>query len=202
MFGACNVVRFPACQILLRNFQHDPVIILTKSLHDHKSERVLQHYAMYLPTGAFQLSLLFSFVVDVTSSQCRCLYGQPCWPSQSEFSLLQNQLSQPLIHPVPPASPCYPLSHPSVNCADARRNQFNGNWRSNQSGSMQSPNFETFVFDNGSISACYMNTTLGVPCGQGSVPNVGVDARSVGDIRVAVKFSVKNHLRLAVKNTG
>jgi hypothetical protein len=177
------------------------------AFHDHKSERddrsrCFCFCAMYILTGVLQLSLLFSFVVDVTSSQCRCLYGQPCWPSQSEFSSLENQLSQPLIHPVPPASPCYPLSHPSGNCTDAQTNQFDGNWRSNQSGSMQSPNLETFVFDNGSISACYMNTTLGVPCGQGSVPNVGVDARSVGDIQAAVKFSVKNNLRLAVKNTG
>ena len=161
-----------------------------------------QHYAMYHLTGAVQLLLLFSLVADVTSSQCRCLYGQPCWPSQSEFSSLQNQLSQPLIHPVPPASPCYPHSHSSGNCTDVQTNQFNGNWRSNQSGSMQSPNFESFIFNNGSISACYLNTTLGVPCQQGSVPIIGVDARSVSDIQAAVKFAANHNLRLAVKNTG
>jgi hypothetical protein len=63
-------------------------------------------------------------------------------------------------------------------------------------------NFETFVFNNGSISACYTNTTLGVPCTQGSVPVIGVDARSASDIQAAVKFAVKHNLRLAVKNTG
>jgi hypothetical protein len=47
-----------------------------------------------------------------------------------------------------------------------------------------------------------MNTTLGVPCEQGSVPIVGVDARSVGDIQAAVKFAVEHNLRLVVKNTG
>jgi hypothetical protein len=45
-------------------------------------------------------------------------------------------------------------------------------------------------------------TTLGVPCTQGSVPVIGVDARSVGDIQAAVKFAVKHNLRLVVKNTG
>jgi hypothetical protein len=67
---------------------------------------------------------------------------------------------------------------------------------------MQSPNFESFIFNNGSISACYLNTTLGVPCQQGSVPIIGVDARSVSDIQAAVKFAANHNLRLAVKNTG
>ena len=59
-----------------------------------------------------------------------------------------------------------------------------------------------YIFDNGSISACYLNTTLGVPCQQGGVPIIGVDARSVGDIQAGVRFAVKHNLRLAVKNTG
>jgi hypothetical protein len=81
-------------------------------------------------------------------------------------------------------------------------NQFDGNWRADQSGALQYPNFESFIFNNGSISACYMNTTLGVPCQQGSVPVTGVDARSVSDIQAAVKFAVQHNLRLVVKNTG
>ena len=67
---------------------------------------------------------------------------------------------------------------------------------------MQSPNFETFTLPNGMFEACYINTALDVPCGQGSVPVIGVDARSVADIQAAVKFAAKHNLRLAVKNTG
>jgi hypothetical protein len=144
-----------------------------------------------------------SWLVSVTlGSSCRCLYGQKCWPSASDFSTLESQISQPLIYPKPPASACYPVSSPSGNCTDFQVNQFDGNWRANQSGSQQFPNFESYIFNNGSISACYLNTTLGVPCQQGSVPIIGVDARSVGDIQAAVKFAVKHNLRLAVKNTG
>jgi hypothetical protein len=47
-----------------------------------------------------------------------------------------------------------------------------------------------------------MNTSLGVPCDQGSVPIIGIDARSVGDIQAAVIFAVKHNLRLTIKNTG
>jgi len=149
-----------------------------------------------------QLLWLTSCTFSLPSSRCRCIYGQSCWPSASDFSTLASQVSQPLIQPVPPASACYPASNPSGNCTDFQDNQFDGNWRSNQSGSMQSPNFESFIFDNGSISACYANTSLGVPCMQGSVPIIGVDARAVGDIQATVKFAVKHNLRLAVKNTG
>ena len=163
----------------------------------------LSQTTMSLLTDILPLLWIFiNFVVAVTSSQCRCLYGQKCWPNLPDFSSLQSQLTQPLIYPVPPASPCYPLSNPSGNCTNAQTNQFDGNWRSDQSGSMQSPNFDTFIFKNGSISACYMNTSLGVPCDQGSVPIIGVDARSVGDIQAAVNFTVKHNLRLTIKNTG
>lgn len=157
---------------------------------------------MILPIAILHLLSLASSISGLTSSQCRCTYDQPCWPNKSDFLALASQVSQPLIHPVPPASVCYPVSDPSGNCTEFQDNQFDGNWRSNQSGSMQSPNFESFIFKNGSISACYANTTLGVPCTQGSVPIIGVDAQSVGDIQAAVKFAVKHNLRLVVKNTG
>ncbi|KAF8800845.1 FAD-binding domain-containing protein [Phlegmacium glaucopus] len=136
------------------------------------------------------------------TSTCRCLYGQPCWPNENEFATLTTQLSQPLLHPLPPASPCYPPSAPSGNCSNVIANYTNGNWRSDQPGSMQNTNFETFIFPNDTISACYLNTTLGIPCGQGSVPPVGVDARSGGDVQAAVNFAKKHNLKLVVKNTG
>src|SRR5258708_7355485 len=83
--------------------------------------------------------------------QCRCLYGQKCWPNASDFSALESQISQPLIYPKPPASACYPVSSPSGNCTDVQVNQLDGNWRANQSGSQEYSNFESY----GSISACY-----------------------------------------------
>lgn len=135
-------------------------------------------------------------------NSCRCLSNDPCWPSSSAFAELAAQVSQPLLATVPPASACYPASSPSGDCATVQASWEDGNWRSNQSGAMQSPNFETFIFPNGTIDACYRNTSLGVPCDQGSVPVVGVDARSPGDVQAAVKFAAANNLRVAVKNTG
>lgn len=137
-----------------------------------------------------------------SSSRCRCTPSQSCWPNQTDFSTLSSQISQPLVKPQPPASACYPVSNPSGNCTEVQQNQFDGNWRSDQSGSSQLPNFESYIFPNGTISACYMNTSLGAACQQGSVPVIGVDARSVSDVQAAVKFVAKHNLRLVVKNTG
>ena len=77
-----------------------------------------------------------------------------------------------------------------------------GIWRSSMPGSMESPNFETFMFQNGTIDACYHNTTIVGICGQGSVPVIGVDARTVDDIQAAVTFAVEQNLKLVVKGTG
>jgi hypothetical protein len=81
-------------------------------------------------------------------------------------------------------------------------NWYDGNWRSSIPGSMEGTNFETFMFRNGTIDACYLNTTITGVCGQGSVPVIGVDARSVEDIQAAVTFAVQQNLKLVVKNTG
>ncbi|KAF8430460.1 hypothetical protein L210DRAFT_3706065 [Boletus edulis BED1] len=135
------------------------------------------------------------------SSGCLCAYGESCWPA-STFSQLQSQVSQPLIYPLPSASACYPLSHPSGNCTAVQANWLDGNWRASIPGSMEAPNFETITFQNGTIDACYRNTSIAGTCDQGSVPVIGVDARSAEDIQTAVHFAVQHNLKLVVKNTG
>lgn len=136
-----------------------------------------------------------------TTPQCRCLFGDPCWPSEAEFGKLAAQVSQPLILPKPPATPCY-TSPNSSECATVTTKWRQGTWRAEQAGAMQNTNFEIFEFPNGTIDACYINTALGVPCSQGSVSVIGVDAQTVEDIQAAVKFAATHNLRLAVKNTG
>lgn len=156
---------------------------------------------MWLPSLSIIPTVLSTLGV-AAAQKCRCLYGDPCWPSLSNFSSLAAQVSQPLLQPVPPASTCYPSASPSGNCTEVTAGWGDGNWRANQTGAMQSPNFETFIFPNDTISACYLNTTLGFPCTQGSILVIGVDARSPEDVQAAVKFAASHNLRLVVKNTG
>ena len=131
---------------------------------------------------------------------CRCTFGSDCWPPESEFRALASKVSQPLIHPIPPATPCYDPA--AGNCTDVLASWYNGVWRSDQPGAAEHTNFETYTFPNGTIQGCYLNTTLGFPCQQGNVPVIGVDARTPSDIQEAVKFAGNHNLRLVIKNTG
>lgn len=68
---------------------------------------------------------------------------------------------------------------------------------------MQAPNWESYIFPNGSISTCPLDATLGLKqCEQGNVPVIAVDARTPEDVMAAVKFAKTYNLRLVVKNTG
>ena len=135
-------------------------------------------------------------------SQCRCIYGDPCWPTDAEFSSLLTLLSQPLLHPFPTAYPCYPPSAPVGNCYEVQELYADGVFRSNLPGSMQNTNFEMYLFSNGTIDACYLNVTLNILCKQGSVPPIGVDIRKAEDAQAAVNFARQKNLRLVIKNTG
>ena len=116
--------------------------------------------------------------------------------------MLANQLTRPILHPVPPASACYSTSAHSGSCSDVIANFRNSQWRSDQPGAMEYTNFESFTPYNGTTSACYLDTTLGIPCRQGSVPPVGVEVHSASDVQAAVHFARQHNLKLVVKGTG
>jgi len=152
---------------------------------------------MFLLTPLLTIALSLT---SVSAHNCRCTSGSGCWPSDSEFRTLASKVSQPLIRPVPPATPCYDST--TGNCTDVIAGWSNSFWRSDQPGAADFTNYETYTFPNGTIQGCYLDTTLGIPCEQGSVPVIGVDARTPEDIQEAVRFARKHNLRLVIKNTG
>jgi hypothetical protein len=149
------------------------------------------------------MKLLFFFVLPIlpvvankAAYACRCLYGQPCWPDAIRFAVLTNQISQPLLHPIPPASACYPPSAPSGDCSVVIANYMNGDWRSDQPGAMQLTNYEVFIFPNKTISACYFNTTSKIFRVDREVYHPLV---SMLDLRMIFR---QHNLKLVVKGTG
>ena len=150
---------------------------------------------LLIPLLTIALSL-----TSVSAHNCRCTSRSGCWPSDSDFQILASKVSQPLIRPVPPATPCYDST--AGNCTDAIAGWSNSVWRSDQPGAAEFTNYETYIFPNGTIQGCYLNTTLGIACQQGSVSVIGVDARTPEDIQEAIKFVGSYNLRLVIKNTG
>jgi len=108
----------------------------------------------------FLLTSLLVIALSLTS-------GSACWPSDAEFQTLASKVSQPLIHPIPPATPCYDPT--AGSCTDVKAGWLNGIWRSDQPGAAKHTNYETYTFPNGTIQGCYLDTTLGFPCQQGNV---------------------------------
>jgi hypothetical protein len=151
-------------------------------------------------THLLTIALGLTSVSSIPTNNCRCTSDSACWPSYSDFQTLASKVSQPLIHPIPPASPCY--NSAAGNCTEVQAGWYNGVWRSDQSGAAEHTNWETYTFPNGTIQGCYLNTSLGFSCQQGSVPVIGVDARTPSDIQEAVKFAGSHNLRLVIKNTG
>ncbi|KAF6760509.1 FAD binding domain-containing protein [Ephemerocybe angulata] len=146
------------------------------------------------------LAVIFVPLTSVSGGPCRCIYGQDCWPSEQAFSSLASRLSQPLLRPTPAALPCYGASPEA--CASVKTNFTDAQWRSNLPGVMQMTNLDTYIFPNNTISACPLAPVTGETCGQGSVPPVGVDARTPQDVQEAVRFAKRYNLRVVVHNTG
>ena len=162
------------------------------------------HYIVHcvLPVCLAWIGQLVFHSSPTETLTCRCLFGDPCWPSQDDFAQLASNLSKPLIYPLPTAYSCY-IDDVSPECQAANANWDNGTWRADKPGSTQYSNFEAYVSTTrDEIHGCFINTAIGLPCEQGNISPVGVDARSVQDVRHAVRFAEKHHLRLVVKNTG
>lgn len=133
---------------------------------------------------------------------CRCVQGASCWPSPEDFKRLGLWVSQPLLRPRPPPNPCYSRSGNRKACEEVHAQYLNGTWRADNPGAMQNVNFEAYISPGGIIEACPLNATAGAKCEQGSIPPIGVDARTVEDIQVALIFARHYNLKIVVKNTG
>jgi len=161
--------------------------------------------ARFLPLGGLDAvtGLFEAYTTPPPAPQCRCVYGQPCWPNDTEFASLQSLLSQPLVYPKPTAHGCYGAAGDSEeDCSDILAKYHDGPWRSNFAGSMEAPFWESYTHANGTMETCYANATIAGTCEQGNVPVVAVDARTAEDIQDAVGFAVEHNLRVVVKNTG
>ncbi|KAF8599094.1 FAD-binding domain-containing protein [Ceratobasidium sp. AG-I] len=138
----------------------------------------------------FSLALLLSGALALDP----CTASQQCWPSSATWSSFNSSINGRLVAPRPPAWPCHDPNYDEGACADAKANWFSAFWRTNQTGAMQDPIWESLGCDIGSLR----NTT----CEQGFVPTYAVVAHEADDVSKAVQFAGKHSLRLVVKNTG
>ncbi|KAF8597925.1 putative FAD binding domain protein [Ceratobasidium sp. AG-I] len=123
-----------------------------------------------------------------------CTASQKCWPSPETWSAFNSSIGGRLVAPRPPAWPCHDPNYDEAACNEAKTNWESSFWRSNQTGAMENPVWESL--------GCDIDTPRNVPCDQGFVPVYSVVAVDGNDVSAAVKFAGKHRLKLVVKNTG
>lgn len=139
-------------------------------------------------------SFSFAFLLSGVLASGPCSASQKCWPSSTIWSSFNSSINGRLVAPRPPAWPCHNPNYDEAACTDAKANWFDPFWRSNQTGGMQDPIWESL--------GCDITSPRNVTCEQGFVPSYAVVAHEGSDVSKAVKFAGKHRLRLVVKNTG
>ncbi|KAF9554313.1 FAD-binding domain-containing protein [Agrocybe pediades] len=144
-------------------------------------------------------------------TQCKCLPGDPCYPSARDWQTFSSKLSQPLIaNQRPLGAACYPSSgskFSATQCAQFTANINNPIFREGLPNALQYETFEVLFNSSGVVvSECPFDNGLvnatGALCGQGRIPPNAVNVTTVQDIQEAVKFASKNNLKLVVRNKG
>ncbi|CAE6448508.1 unnamed protein product [Rhizoctonia solani] len=142
-------------------------------------------------SSLFLISLL---LIPGTLAVDYCTFGEECWPTDTVWSELNATVNGRLVAPRPPAWPCHDPNYDEAACNEVKANWESSFWRSNQTGAMQNPVWESL--------GCDIYTPRNVTCGQGFVPVYSVAALDRNDVSKAVSFAKKHRLRLVIKNTG
>ncbi|KAI1339889.1 FAD-binding domain-containing protein [Xylariaceae sp. FL0016] len=127
--------------------------------------------------------------------KCKVSPGDDAWPTDDEWSMLNQTIDGSLLQPKPAAAACYP--GPDYNATQCRflvSGTFSARfWIGN-------PLIELSQWTQG--STCVANTTAKGNCTQGGFPEFVVNATTVKHIQAAVNFARNKNIRLVIKNTG
>ncbi|KAH8898411.1 FAD binding domain protein [Thozetella sp. PMI_491] len=139
----------------------------------------------------------------VAANSCKCLPQDPCWPSASDWSTLNDTLSGRLIQFVPPGSVCY-QSQPNFNkgaCDALIANYSTWSFNSANPASMGKNGGCDPIYPNG--TSIFGDTYAGqTGCSVGSLSPYIVNATEASHVQAALKFAKERNLRLNIKNTG
>ncbi|KAJ5174331.1 uncharacterized protein N7482_000208 [Penicillium canariense] len=129
-----------------------------------------------------------------SSSQCRCLPGDACWPAPSAWASLNSTVGGRLIATVPIGSPCHDPNYDAVACAALQ-----AGWTEPQTHLASSSSVMQVYFAN---QTCDPFTAESQPCQLGNFPDYSVNVSSSADIVAAVQFAQAKNIRFVIKNTG
>lgn len=133
------------------------------------------------------------------AAHCRCRPQDNCWPSDQEWSLLNNSINGNLFAVRPAASVCYGAEFNPAACKDATEQWTNSAWRASEPGAVQWTNWETWPSHH---EKCDIGMARNTTCGQGRVSLYSARVQSASDIQHAVRFAKDKNLRIVIKASG
>ncbi|XP_055340388.1 uncharacterized protein LOC129589600 [Paramacrobiotus metropolitanus] len=150
--------------------------------------------------SALALLISLSITVVADTARCRCLPGEPCWPTKEQEAAFNETIGGRLIFPKPTAFPCYAgKTRNPRECAEIQKNYNKPGYLVNRPGSMQLFNWEDMGGMRCSLEGVSVwNTT----CSMGRTPYYAVDVHTVADIQKALVFAEQHNIRVVVKSTG
>ncbi|KAK7468968.1 hypothetical protein VKT23_003467 [Stygiomarasmius scandens] len=152
-------------------------------------------------------SLFISASLVVADLSCKCLYGDECWPSASEWSEFAETLASPdalIIDQRPPGAVCHqqdPL-YDEEACSTLVNNQDDPVYMSSLMNGVNYLNFDSLINSTAILDCPYEPDSANATCYQGRVPPFAVNVTEVHEIQSALAFAAKHNLRVVVKNTG
>lgn len=141
-------------------------------------------------------------IITSDKSNCRCIPGDTCWPSLSEWSLFNETVSGRLIATVPLAAVCYPNGdlYDEAKCAQLRED-----WHLTATHYRDSASAMNQFFARGPDGGrCdpFEPVDGGQKCSLGSNVVYSVNATCSSDFVRAMAFAHQNNIRLVIRNTG
>ncbi|TGO31595.1 hypothetical protein BHYA_0496g00020 [Botrytis hyacinthi] len=158
-------------------------------------------------SSIFGVALISFAVQGIADSGCKCLPSEPCWPSQSEWTALNESISGHLIQSSPPAAVCYP-SQPNYNASEC--DSILTAWTSSAFHAANPVSIDASIWANNSCNPIYPNgTSIGGNtragadgCSIGAYPAYVINVTEPSHVQAAFNFSRKHNVRLNIKNTG
>ncbi|KAK6833641.1 hypothetical protein PG987_008335 [Apiospora arundinis] len=140
--------------------------------------------------------IAFDTSPDLQPGECRTFPGDNSWPSESEWSDLNDLLDGSLIRTVPIAAPCYnDWGVYNKEQCDAITNQF-----SNPYLHESDPTSTMWPIWQG--RSCLPTDDPDGTCTLGAYPVYAVNVTNVAQIQTALNFARNKNLRFVIKNTG
>ncbi|KAK3192612.1 FAD-linked oxidoreductase hmp9 [Lecanicillium sp. MT-2017a] len=130
--------------------------------------------------------------------KCRCVPGEDCWPSESEWSAFDSSLGGKLIKSEPIARSCYPGED-----EDREQCEYVNKMWSDQDFQTEKPIGRPYPYNITCAPVEYdVGHTPPSTCTLGSLPTYAVNATTKDAIFATLKFAQHHNIRLAIASTG